>query len=86
MTGTQRIKNILKAAGSRYVTVDFVKKNGKPRTLTFNPCHRLETNGTGTDKSSDLFTVVDTSKTQWRSFRSLQVLQIKANGNTYSFV
>ena len=85
MTPTQRIETILKAAGSRYVTVDFIKKDGSLRTLTFNPRHHLETKGTGSTRPSDLFTVVDSAKTQWRSFRADQVLSIKANGNTHSF-
>lgn len=85
MTNTQQIRTILEAAGSRYVTVRFIKKDGTPRTLTFNPRHHLETKGTGSTKPADLFTVVDTTKTQWRSFRAHQVREIKANGNVYEF-
>lgn len=85
MEKAQQIKTILKAAGSRYVTVNFTKKNGELRAITFNPRFHLETKGTGSPRPSDLFTVVDSAKTKWRSFRSESVLSIKANGQVHTF-
>ena len=85
LTNTEAIRNVLKSAGSTYVTATFVKRNGETRALTFNPRHHLETQGTGTPRPEDLFTVVDSTNTKWRSFKAGSVVSIKSRGKVYSF-
>ena len=85
MSYKKAIRNVLKSAGSTYVTATFIKRNGETRSLTFNPQHHLETQGTGAPRPEDLFTVVDRAKTKWRSFKAESVISIKSRGKVHSF-
>ena len=43
----ERIKSLIERAGSTYVSVTFIKKDGSERQLTFNPADHNEIKGTG---------------------------------------
>ena len=95
------IKNIIKNHGSKFITVDFVKKDG---TLRHMQCHRsklLEAAVKGTQpeatekrrstlKAKNMLCVEEivkpgTSEYQWRTINCETVKKIVANGQTYEF-
>ena len=80
------IREILTAAKSGFVSVNFTKANGETRQLTTNPKQIAEVLGTGTPcKDPAVFRIVDVKLGQWRSFRSERVISIKANGKLTTF-
>lgn len=73
-------------AGSHFVSVNFIKKNGEERQLTFNPRQVGEIKGTGRQCTDpDIFRIVEASKGQWRSFDAKRVVSIKVNGEIIKF-
>ena len=60
MNNHEAIRKIIDEAGSKLVSVRFIKKDGTERQLTWNPQHVGEIKGTGT-KCADpnIFRVMD---------------------------
>ena len=82
----EAIREILEAAKSSFVSIEFTKANGEARQLTTNPRQIGIILGTGTPcKDPAVFRIMDTKLGQWRSFRSERVVSIKANGVTTVF-
>jgi hypothetical protein len=81
------IRQMIERAGSTFVSVDFLKKDGSERHITFNPRDWNEVKGTG--KACDnpnIFRIREVNnkeegKTTWRSFDATRVLRIRANGS-----
>ena len=81
-----KIREILEAAKSSFVSIEFIKANGEHRQLTTNPRQIGEVLGTGTAcKDPAVFRIMDVKLNQWRSFRSERVTSIKANGTVTTF-
>ena len=81
MTVADLIQSTIDRAGSHFVSVTFIKKNGEQRQLTFNPKQIGEIKGTGRQcDDPDIFRVVEASKGQWRSFDAKRTVSIKVNG------
>ena len=82
----EAIREILEAAKSSFVSIEFTKANGEERQLTTNPRHIGEVLGTGTPtKDPAVFRIMDAKLNQWRSFRAERVISVKANGVTTTF-
>ena len=82
----EAIREILEAAKSSFVSIEFTKANGEARQLTTNPRQIGEVLGTGTAcKDPAVFRIVDVKLNQWRSFRAERVTAIKSNGTTTTF-
>jgi|TARA_E500000318_G_scaffold106936_1_gene115510 hypothetical protein len=83
----ERIRSLIESAGSTYVSVQFTKKDGSHRQLTFNPADHNDIKGTGDVSKVDenIFRVRDNSKQQWRSFDARRVISIKVRGTTTEF-
>jgi hypothetical protein len=82
----EAIREILEAAKSSFVSIEFTKANGEARQLTTNPKQIGEILGTGTAcKDPAVFRIVDVKLNQWRSFRAERVTAIKSNGTTTTF-
>lgn len=82
----EAIREILEAAKSTFVSIEFTKANGEHRQLTTNPRQIGEVLGTGTAcKDPAVFRIMDVKLNQWRSFRAERVTSIKANGTTTVF-
>ena len=82
----EAIREILEAAKSSFVSIEFTKANGEARQLTTNPKQIGEILGTGTTcKDPAVFRIVDVKLNQWRSFRAERVTSIKANGTVTTF-
>ena len=82
----ETIREILEAAKSTFVSVNFTKANGEERQLTTNPKAIGEILGTGKPcKDPAVFRIVDVKLNSWRSFRAERVTSIKANGQTFTF-
>jgi hypothetical protein len=88
-----RIRELISNAGSRYVSVRFLKQDGSVRQLTFNPLHFGEVKGTGSDisdpeKRKNIFRVMDSkiritdTDKGWRSFDARTVISMTVNGKT----
>lgn len=81
-----KIREILEAAKSSFVSIEFTKANGEARQLTTNPRQIGIVLGTGTTcKDPAVFRIVDVKLNQWRSFRAERVTAIKSNGTTTTF-
>ena len=82
----EAIREILEAAKSSFVSIEFTKANGEERQLTTNPRHIGEVLGTGTPtKDPAVFRIMDAKLNQWRAFRAERVTAIKSNGTTTTF-
>jgi len=80
-TNADRIQAAIDKAGSHFVSVNFLKKDGSERQLTFNPKQVGEIKGTGRQcNDPDIFRIVEASKGHWRSFDAKRVVTIKVNG------
>jgi len=85
------IRQIIEKAGSTFVSVDFLKKDGAERHITFNPRDWNEIKGTGSACSNpNVFRIREVNnkeegKTTWRSFDATRVLRIRANGSETVF-
>ena len=81
------IRQAIEKAGSTFVSVDFLKKDGTERRITFNPRDWNEVKGTGAACSNpNIFRIREVNNkeegtTTWRSFDATRVLKIRANGS-----
>lgn len=88
---SQQIREIIEQAGSTFVRVTFIKKDGSERKITFNPKDYNEIKGTGKPRQNpNLFNIrevqnKETGKTVWKSFDGTRVLSISAKGRTVNF-
>lgn len=82
MNRIDRIKSLIDEAGSSYVSVTFIKKDGSERQMTFNPKDVNDIKGTGDTSNVDanIFRVRDNTKQAWRSFDARRVKTIKSKG------
>ena len=87
MNRSERIKSLIDEAGSGYVSVTFIKKDGSERQMTFNPKDVNDIKGTGDTSNVDanIFRVRDNTKQAWRSFDARRVIKIKSGGVTTEF-
>lgn len=79
------IRQVIQDAGSRMVSVTFIKANGEERQLTFNPRHQGQILGTGNpiqdpEKARNVFRIMDINLGQWRSFDARRVYRVKFQG------
>lgn len=85
------IRDMIERAGSSFVSVSFLKKDGTERQITFNPRDWNEIKGTGTACSNpNVFRIREVNnkeegKTTWRSFDATRVLRVRANGSEEIF-
>lgn len=83
MTNHQQIKQIIDNAGSKLVSVRFIKANGDARQLTFNPADHADIKGTGNPTTNpNIFRIRDIKIGQWRSFDARRCVSIKCDGQT----
>jgi len=82
MNRIERIKSLINDAGSGFVSVTFIKKDGSERQMTFNPKDVNDIKGTGDTSNVDanIFRVRDNTKQAWRSFDARRVIKIKSKG------
>ena len=87
MNRSERIKSLIDEAGSGYISVTFIKKDGSERQMTFNPKDVNDIKGTGDTSNVDanIFRVRDNTKQAWRSFDARRVIKIKSRGVTTEF-
>ena len=87
MNRSERIKSLIDEAGSGYVSVTFIKKDGSERQMTFKPKDVNDIKGTGDTSNVDanIFRVRDNTKQAWRSFDARRVIKIKSRGVTTEF-
>ena len=83
----ERIKALIESAGSTYVSVNFIKKDGSKRQLTFNPADHNDVKGTRDVSKVDenIFRVRDNNLQAWRSFDARRVTSIKVKGTVTEF-
>jgi hypothetical protein len=86
-TKTELVKRFILDAGSSIVSVEFVKADGTPRCLQFNPRDSKEIKGTGKPctkpsivRCRDFAVARKEGQGAWRSFDCERVTSIKANG------
>ena len=81
MNNHERIRQIIDKAGSKLVSVRFVKKDGSERQLTFNPADHADIKGTGNPTTDpNIFRIRDIKLGQWRSFDARRCNSIKCDG------
>ena len=88
-SASDRIRELIEAAGSHFVSVHFIKADGELRQLTFNPKHIGEIKGTGhalKDPAAieNIVRCMDIAK-GWRSFDCRRVCKLTVNGETFEF-
>ena len=79
------IRQVIQEAGSKMVSVTFVKADGSERQLTFNPRHKGQILGTGNpikdpEKAANVFRIMDINLNEWRSFDARRVYRVKFQG------
>jgi hypothetical protein len=86
------IRNFIQNSGSTIISVEFIKKSGEKRKITFNPKDRQElVGGSPSTTNPDIIRIRDfkIAKDQgqgaWRSFDVSRVLSITANGQKFDF-
>lgn len=83
MANYEAIRTILDASAGKLVSVDFLKKDGSPRRLEFDPAEVGEIKGTGTvNTDPNIFRVVDRKLGQWRSFDARRCTAVEVDGNS----
>lgn len=91
MAISETIRTFLQSAGSTIITVEFMKKDGTIRKISFNPRDRNEIKGTGTAvKNPDIIRVRDfnlarKNEPAWRSFNVNSIRRINCNRQTFNF-
>ena len=76
----ERTRQLLGIAGSTFVSIVFIKKDGSERTMVINPKDFRDIKGTGTPTTDPhIFRVRDIHKNEWRSFdcRRLKSVRVK---------
>jgi len=79
------INNAKEAAGSRFVSVKFRRKDGSKRTLVFNPRDIAGIKGTAEVVPAETVRVRDIALGQWRSFNLDRIISVRVNGTTFNF-
>ena len=92
MDKTSLIKQFIFEAGSSIISVSFIKANGEPRSLQFNPRDTQEIKGTGHAlkatsivRCRDFAIARKEGQDAWRSFDCERVVSIKGNGKEMVF-
>jgi hypothetical protein len=92
MDKTSIIRQFVCDAGSSIISVQFLKADGTPRSLQFNPRDTQEIKGTGTPSKKPSiircrdFTIArNEGQGAWRSFDCERVTSIKAKGRSLVF-
>ena len=86
MENHKRIQQLIDSAGSTYISVNFTKKDGSARQLTFNAKDLNDIKGTGNPTSDpNIFRIRDIKLGAWRSFDARRVLSISAQGEQTIF-
>lgn len=81
MLNHELISQLIEESDSRLVSVNFVKKDGTERQLTFNPRDFAEIKGTGKScQDPNIFRIRDIKLGEWRSFDARRCVTIKVNG------
>lgn len=81
MENHELIRKALDDAGSQFVSIVFVKKDGSERQATLNPRHYGEVKGTGNvTQDPNIFRFMDAKLNAWRSFDARRVISIKVKG------
>ena len=81
MTNHETVSELIDSAGSKLVSVRFIKKDGSQRQLTFNPADTADIKGTGNPtQDPNIFRIRDIKLGQWRSFDARRCLSIKVGG------
>ena len=87
----KKFLEIIEAAGSSFVGIEFVKKDGEHRKARFNPRDFNEIKGTGKPSEDPyLFKYREVQnkeekKTVWRSCRIDRLISVSANGKKVVF-
>jgi len=85
------IKTFIFNCGSNIVSVEFTKKDGTKRSISFNPRDSKEIKGTGTKCTNPSiirvrdFNLAKQGPGAWRSFDCDRVLSVKSMGEELSF-
>lgn len=85
------IRQAIADAGSTFVSVNFLKKDGSERHITFNPKDFNEIVGTGSAcVDPNIFRIREVNnkqegKTTWRSFDARRVISIRVRGQATEF-
>lgn len=85
------IREAIELAGSTFIGVDFLKKDGSERSIRFNPRDWNEIKGTGSVCSDpNIFRIREINnkeegKTTWRSFDARRVVRISVKGKEINF-
>ena len=84
-----KIRELIDSAGSTYVSVNFIKKDGSLRQMTFNPADHNDIIGTGSEAAAkvdeNIFRIRDNTKQAWRSFDARRVISMKVKGKVTEF-
>lgn len=93
MSKSETIRNFLRTAGSTIVSVEFIKKDGTTRRISFNPRDRNEITGVGSKvRNPNIIAVRDFRIAQlqktgaWRSFDVNRIVSIKSRGQIFNFM
>lgn len=86
------IRQAIQQAGSSFVSVNFLKKDGTERQITFNPRDFNDIKGTGNAcPDPNIFRIRETQnkendrKPAWRSFDARRVIKIKTKNEEIHF-
>jgi hypothetical protein len=86
MANHQIIRDLIKEAGSQFVSVNFIKKDGSERQITFNPADHNDVKGTGTPTADpNIFRIRDIKLGAWRSFDARRVVCVRIKGQITRF-
>ena len=82
----QFVDNLLAHNGSELRTVNFHKKDGALRSITFNPKATKYVKGTGTAKKNpDIRNVFDVNADTWKSFDVKRFVSMEVSGVLYTY-
>jgi len=90
-TKRDKVRQFIEDAGSSFVGIDFLKKDGTKRSARFNPRDFNEIKGTGKKcEDPDIFRFREVQnkeegKNAWRSFSIDRLVRIAANGKEIIF-
>ena len=80
------VDNLLNHGGAQLRTVNFYKKDGALRSITFNPKATKYVKGTGTaKKNADIRNVFDVNADTWKSFDVKRFVSMEVDGNLYVY-
>jgi hypothetical protein len=91
MTKAETIREFMQTAGSTIISVEFIKKDGTPRKIQFNPRDRQGLSG-GSPATQDPniirirdFSIARSKVPAWRCFHVDRIVKITSNGQTFEF-